>query len=135
MSRSQIMQDIIDTAENDYYTLSEEERTAYCLKSIYDAVSAPGLKSYYERFCGAYAAEAPDLLYSIGLDDVAAILESANAIFPDCIPPEDFDERNDIIFDWDDEYDALFEEWTNEILEGLFQISGELERILDELDE
>lgn len=135
MSRYQILKDIFDSAEDDYYSLTLEERTVYNLKSILDAVSGSGLLSYYESFAGGFAVDALDDLYSVGMDEIAAIIESANAIFPECIPPEDLPTRLEIIEDWMGDYDALFDEWTDEILEFSTPLTCEIENILEALDE
>ena len=57
MSRYEVLQNIFDSAENDYYSLTPEEKTVYNLKSILDAVNGSGLLSYYESDAGAYACE------------------------------------------------------------------------------
>ena len=134
MSRYEILQNIFDSAEDDYYSLTQEEKTVYNLKSIYDAVNGAGLLSYYQGFAGGYASDALDDLYSVGMDEIAAIIESANAIFPECMPPEDTEERLEIIDEWEGEYDALFDEWTEEILEFTPPLMCELERLIEELD-
>lgn len=134
MSRTKILKDIFDNAEDNYYSLTNEEQMIYNLKSILDAVNGLGLLSYYKGEAGAYADDAIENLYSIGIDEIAAIIESANAIFPDCLPPQDKDERNEIIDDWYGEYDALFDEWTDEILEFSAILSNEIESMIEELD-
>ena len=68
------------------------------------------------------------------MDEIAAIIDSANAIFPDCIPPEDTETRCDIISDWEGDYDALFDDWTDAILEFAAPLMTEIEHILEELD-
>ena len=135
MSSYQILKDIFDTAEDDYYSLSSEERAIFNLKSILDAVSGPGLLAYYQGYAGGYAIDALDDLYGVGMDEIAAIIESANAIFPECTPPEDIPTRNEIIDDWMGDYDALFDEWTEEILEFSTPLTYEIERLIEEIDE
>jgi len=134
MSRYDILQNIFDSAEDDYYSLTQEEKAVYNLKSIYDAVNGAGLLSYYQSYAGGYASDALDNLYSVGMEEIAAIIDSANAIFPECMPPEDTEERLEIIDEWEGEYDALFDEWTEEILEFAPPLMCELERLIEELD-
>ncbi|MBR2473532.1 MAG: DUF4375 domain-containing protein [Clostridia bacterium] len=134
MSRYDILQNIFDSAEDDYYSLTQEEKAVYNLKSIYDAVNGAGLLSYYQSYAGGYASDALDNLYSVGMEEIAAIIDSANAIFPECMPPEDTEERLEIIDEWEGEYDALFDEWTEEILEFAPSLMCELEKLIEELD-
>ena len=134
MSKYEILREIFASAEDDYFSLTPEEKTVYNLKSIYDAANGAGLLSYYEGNAGGYAMDALDDLYSVGMDEIAAIIDSANAIFPDCCPPEDSETRCDIISDWEGDYDALFEEWTDEILEFASPLLNEIERLLEDLD-
>ena len=134
MDRFEIWSEILNTAENDYYSLSNEERAIYSLKSIVDAVHGTGLIKYYKSNAGGYAQDAIDDLYSAGLDEIAAVIESANSMFPEGVPPEDTDERLEIISDWDGEYDDLFEEWTEEILEFCAPLEEELNRLFSEED-
>ena len=135
MSRYKILKEIFDTAEDDYYSLSTEEKTVYNLKSLLDAVNGDGLLSYYKSYAGGFALDALEELYSVGMDEIAAIIDSANAIFPECVPPEDTDERVEIIEDWLGDYDALFDEWTDEILEFAAPLAYEIDRLVDEMEE
>ena len=51
-------------------------------------------------------------------------------MFPDGLPPEEPDERQGCIYDWDGEYDDLFDEWTEEILEFSSMLEAEIDRLL-----
>ena len=104
----------------------------YGLKSILDAVHGSGLISYYEGTAGGYTEDAIEDLYSLGLDEIAAVIESSNSMFPDGTPPENLDERLDCIYDWESEYDDLFEEWTEEILEFSAPLEAEINRLLSD---
>ena len=129
MDRFEIWSEILATAEEDYYDLSSEERMIYGLKSIHDAVNSSGLLAYYEGNAAAHVEDAIEDLYNLGLDEIAAVMESANAMFPEGLPPEDLDERLSCIDDWDGEYDDLFSEWTDEILEFSSMLEGEITRL------
>lgn len=130
MDRFEIWSEILATAEEDYYELSSEERMIYGLKSILDAVNGPGLLSYYESNAAAHVEDALEDLYNLGLDEIAAVIENANAMFPEGLPPEELDERQGCIYDWDGEFDDLFDEWTDEILEFSSMLEGEIKRLL-----
>lgn len=131
----EIIENIMSGGEENYYALTDEEKTVYNAKSILNAVNGGGLLEYYKGVCGGYACDALDQLYSIGMDEIAAVIESANSIFPESYPPEDISERLDIISDFEDEYEALFDEWTDEILEFASMLEAEIERIVQELED
>ena len=122
---------IASKAEDDYFSLDEKERVIYNLRKVMEAVNGRGLMRLYEDSDYYYAEDSVDDLYTAGLDEVASILESANAMFPDGLPPEDIDERIGCIYDWEGEYDDLFEEWTDEILEFASMLEGEIERLFE----
>ncbi len=130
-----IIEDIMAGGDEDYYTLSDEEKTVYNAKSILNAINGKGLLEYYKGISGGYACDALEQLYSIGMDEIAAVIESANAIFPETYPPEDMAERLDIISDFEDEYEALFDEWTDEILEFAPMLEEEIRNIVSELED
>ncbi len=130
-----IVSKIISRAEDDYYALTDDEKNVYIFNSILDAVNKGSLIKYYKSHAGGYALEAIEYLYSIGLDEIAAIIESANAIFPDTFPPEDMEERLEIIEEFEDDYSALFDEWTEEILEFAMPLEAELIAITEKLRE
>ena len=115
---------IASKAEDDYFSLDEKERVIYNLRKVMEAVNGRGLMRLYEDSDYYYAEDSVDDLYTAGLDEIAAIIESANAMFPGGCPPEEYDERVEIIESWDHEYDELFEQWTDDILE----FSAEMER-------
>ena len=130
MDHFEIWSEILSTAEDDYYALSNEERMIYGLKSILDAVNGQGLIAYYEGNAASHAEDTVEDLYTLGLDEIAAGIESANAMFPEGIPPTDVEERLDCISDWEGEFDDLFEEWTDEILEFSSMLEYEINRLL-----
>ena len=104
--------EISNTAKDDYYSLSEAEQTLFNIKSIADNSCEGGLKSYYLSFAGAYASDAAEQLYSLGLDLIAAVIENCNSLFPDGIPPENDAERTEII-DADTHSDAISKKTDN----------------------
>ncbi len=123
MNLAKIQAKISAMAEDDYFSLTDEERTFYNIKNILDAVNGKGLLSYYESDCSNYAIDAVDDLYSAGMDEVASVIESANAIFPGGCPPEEAEDRVEIIDSWEHEYDSLYDQWTDDIME--FSVSLE----------
>ncbi len=117
MNLAKIQAKISNMAEDDYFSLSDGERAFFNIKNILDAVNGKGLLSYYESEQSNYAQDAVDDLYSVGMDEVASVIESANAIFPGGCPPEEAEDRMEIIDSWEHEYDSLYEQWTDDILE------------------
>ena len=115
---------IASKAEDDYFSLDEKERVVYNLRKVMEAVNGRGLLRLYEDSDYYYAEDSVDDLYTAGLDEIASIIESANAMFPGGCPPEELEERIEIIDSWDHEYDELFDQWTEDILE----FSAEMER-------
>ena len=126
---------ILDKGEDGYYDLAENEQAIYNVKSIIDAVNGDGLLSYYKSAAASYVNDALDTLYSLGMDEIAAVIESANAIFPDSYPPEDMSERLEIISEFEDDYAGLFYEWTDEILEFIAPLECELEAMLADIED
>ena len=104
-------------------SLSEDERVIYNLRKVIDAVNDRGLMSLYLDMDLYYAEDSIDDLYTAGLDEIAAVLESANAVFPGGCPPEDFYDRSEIIESWEGEYDDFFDQLTEDIL--MFSIDME----------
>lgn len=130
MNTSKIWSRIALKADDDYSSLTEEERVVYNLRKVMDAVnSRRGLIKLYEENDYYYAEESVDDLNAAGLFEVAAIIENANAMFPGGCPPEELEERIEIIDSWDHDFDELFEQWTDDILE----FSAEMERSYNEL--
>lgn len=130
MNSNKIWSKIQEMAEDDYYSLSNEERIAYNVKNVLDAVNGNGLLSFYESYHGDFALDAVDDLYSIGMDEIASVIENANAIFPGGCPPEDVESRVEIIDSWENEYDSLFEQWTDDILEFSAPLEKEFEKLM-----
>ena len=117
MISNEVWAKIANKAEDDYFSLDEKERVIYNLRKVMEAVNGRGLMRLYEDSDYYYAEDSVDYLYTAGLDEVAAIIESANAMFPGGCPPEEYEERMEIIDSWDHEYDELFDQWTDDILE------------------
>ncbi len=134
MNLNKVWSKIQESAEDDYYSLSNEERIAYNIKNIIDAVNGRGLLSFYESYHGDFALDAVDDLYSIGMDEIASVLENSNAIFPGGCPPEDVESRLEIIDSWEHEYDSLYEQWTDDILEFAAPLEAEFEKIISNLE-
>lgn len=129
-----ILTKILQNGEKDYYALSDTEKMVFSLKHLFDAVCGKGLIIYFKSTAGAYVSDAIDALYSLGVDEIAAVLEGACCIFPDGMPPEDSTERLDIISELEEEYSDLFDEWTDEILEFISPLKSELQGLINELE-
>ena len=133
-SNSKILAVIAEKAEDDYAALSLEERVIYNLKRVMDAVNGKGLISLYENSDYYYAEDSVEDLYTAGLDEIATVIESANAMFPGGCPPEEPEERIEIIDSWDHDFDSLFEQWTEDILEFSAEMERGLDKLLSEID-
>ena len=125
--------EISNTARDDYYSLSEAEQMLFNIKSIADNSCEGGLKSYYLSFAGAYASDAAEQLYSLGLDLIAAVIENCNSLFPDGIPPENDAERTEIIDDFGSEYDYLFDDWTDTVLDNITDLESEIDSLYEKI--
>ena len=125
---------IASKAEDDYFSLTEKERVVYNLRKVMEAVNGRGLMRLYEDSDYYYAEDSVDDLYTAGLDEVASILESANAMFPGGCPPEELDERLEIIDSWDHEFDELFDQWTDDILEFSSEMEASYSGLLRTLE-
>ncbi len=133
MNLSKIWAKVSEAAEDDYFSLSDTERAFYNIKNILDAVNGRGLLSYYESDYSNYAIDAVDDLYSAGMDEVASIIENANAIFPGGCPPEEAEDRMEIIDSWEHEYDSLYEQWTDDIMEFAIPLEQACENLASEI--
>ncbi len=133
MNSSKIWERISETAEDNYFLLSSDERIAYNLKNIIDAVNDNGLLSYYKSHCADYAEDAVEDLNNVGMYEVASIIENANALFPGGCPDEDLEERLEIIDSWEHEYDSLYEQWTEDILEFSIPLEETLAQIMSKI--
>ncbi len=133
MSWNKIWSKIAEAAEDDYFSLTSEERAVFNIKNIIDAVNGKGLISYYESACGDYAEDAVEDLYNAGMDEVAYVLENANALFPGGCPPEDLDTRTEIIDSWEHEYDSLYDQWNDDIMEFMLLLEGAFEELVNKL--
>ena len=133
MNYIKLWQDISRTAEDDYYSLPEDRQTLFNIKSIADSVNGDGLKSYYLSYAGAFAEDAANQLYDIGLDLVAAVIENANSLFPEGTPPEDDIERKEIIDEWDGDYDYLYDDWNETILQNIPELEAEIDSLFEKI--
>jgi len=133
MSWNKIWARITEAAEDDYFSLSDEERAVFNIKNIIDAVSGAGLLSYYESYCADYAEDAVEDLYSAGMDEVASVIENANALFPGGCPPDDLDTRIEIIDSWEHEYDSLYDQWNDDIMEFMLPLEEAFEGLVAKL--
>jgi len=75
--------------------LSEAEQNFYDAWHFVSEVNHGGFEYYYFNSGGYHALYAAEALRSIRAPKHAAILQEANVKFPDGLPPEDIDERQD----------------------------------------
>ena len=133
MNFSKIWSKISKSAEDDYFSLSENDRAIYNIKNLLDAVRGNGLLSFYESYSGDYSQDLLDDLYLVGMDEIAAVVESSNSIFPGGYPPEELELRLEIIDSWEHEYDPLYEQWTEDILEFSKELEDAWKNLFSEI--
>ena len=73
--------------------LSPLQRDALCVMSFQGELNNGGMHQYLFNSSGDLARETPDVLRRIGADDIASLLETANAYFGSDGPPVDRDSR------------------------------------------
>jgi len=133
MNLNKLWARISEAAEDDYFSLSSDERAVFNVKNVIDAVNGDGLLSYYESNASDFSEDAVEDLYSIGMDEVASIIENANALFPGGCPPEDLDSRIEIIDSWEHEYDSLYDQWNDDIMEFMIPLEEAFEQLVSRL--
>jgi len=101
---------LVDKAIFHYEQLTEDERIWFSTQSLIHAVNDGGLISYYYDRGADHLQDTMADLKKLGAEEVLALLWQINQLFPGGVPPEDIDERNDIIDTWDeDEVSSLFD--------------------------
>ena len=130
---NKLLAKICEKAEDDYFSLTAEERAVYNVKNVIYAVTGKGLLSFYKNYGGDHAEDAVEDLYSIGMDEVAFVVENANSLFPGGYPDEELEARLETIEDWDCEYDSLYDQWNDDIMEFLMPLEEAFEELLENL--
>lgn len=127
-------ENIVDKCENEGYDkLTADERIWYNIRSLIDAVDNGGVISFYYNYGADYLQETIEDLKKIEVQEVIALIEQVNRLFPNSIPPRYIDERNRIINSWYDEdkdLDDLFESINNKFYELEEELELKLEPIL-----
>ena len=126
---------IMNDGQEDYFSLNDFEQNIFLLASLINAVSDGDILNFYRKECGSYHEQLLVLLNALDLEEIAFVIDSVGAIFPDGYPPEDTDERLEIISELEEEYSDLFTEWTEEILEFISPLQLELDALISELEE
>lgn len=93
---------IVNVGCSDYSALTRPERVWFNVESLIGAVTNGGIVSFYYNSGANHVYETIDDLKLLGHDDIALMLEKVNKLFPDCDIPNEFDKRNEIIENWDD---------------------------------
>jgi len=108
--------------------LSHPEKVWLVIRGLIDATNNGGLASYFYNSTGDH------YLYCLqALDDAVAVKDQVTAIghlFGDSVP-EDSDQRNNIIDDWDGEFDEKLDEIDEAILPLLDALDGKLQYFLE----
>lgn len=117
---------LVDKGENHYDSLSADERIWFTIQSLISAVDNGGIISHYYNYGADHNAETMADLNTLGFPHVADLLKEVNNLFPDGQPSLDIDERNEIISDWPEEYDALL----TRINQKFYEVEDQLEKSL-----
>lgn len=125
---------ILIDGNEDFDSLTELEQNVFILASIRNAVNSSGIVEFYRGEGGARQDEAIELLEALDLDEIAFVLDSIGAIFPEGYPPTDRGERNELIAELEEDYADLFDEWTEQILDFISPLNNELDTLLKELE-
>ena len=125
---------ILIDGNEDFDSLTELEQNVFILASIRNAVNSSGIVEFYRGEGGARQDEAIELLEALDLDEIAFVLDSIGAIFPEGYPPEDLQERCELIAELEEDYADLFDEWTEQILDFISPLNNELDTLLKELE-
>ena len=134
MVNNKIWDEIAKKAEEDYGLLVGNERIIYNLRKVIDAVNDRNLLILYTDSDYYSAEDSIEDFYTVGLDEIAVVLESANAMFPGGCPPEDYYDRVDIINSWDGEYDDFFQQLTEDILEFFIEMENCYDKLISEIE-
>ncbi|MBR2460154.1 MAG: hypothetical protein IKB34_02835 [Clostridia bacterium] len=134
MNISKIWTSIELKAEDDYFSLSDDERRVYSLRKVIDAINGRGLLSLYRSRDYLYPEDIVEDLYALEQDEAAAIIENANSMFPGGFVPEEPEERAEIIDSWDEGFDELFDQWTDDILEFNSFLEGAYNNLISSLE-
>lgn len=107
----------IDERADAYHLISEPRQALYAAYWVEAEINNGGLSQYYLNSAGDQAADAPKYLRALGIDEVADILQEANAFFPSATPPRDRRARLAIL---DDVEERASQTW-NELDNRFFQ--------------
>lgn len=117
-------------ASEGYDKFTSDERIWFNVRCLIDAVDNGGLISFYYNDGADYLQETIEDLKKFNAQEVIALIEQVNGLFPNSMPSRNIDERNDIIGSWDDEDNDL-----NTLLENVddkfYALEEELELKLE----
>lgn len=82
-------------------SLNSVQRIVFLINDLDTYILMEGLLGYYDSSGGVHAAEVVCALEQIGADQSAALIRRANEQFPAAVPPSDWQERRDVL--WDNE--------------------------------
>ena len=128
-----ILTKIMNDGENDYFSLSDGEQDIFLLASFTNAVNDGNFLTFYQSDCGAYHEQLLELLNFLNLDEAAFVLDSLGAIFPDGYPPEDNEERREILEELVPDYGDLFSDWNDQIRQFAKELEAELKKLLENI--
>lgn len=112
MDKETVWQKIWQKVEEDGQSgLNTYERIWLNVDGLIGDVSGGGLISFFYNHGADHYKETIEDLRAIGADSAIALVNKIGSMFPGGIPPEQIDERNEIIDSWDhDELNDFFED-------------------------
>lgn len=105
---------IIDKGSEDYKALTKPERVWFNVECLMGMVDNGGLASYFCEDTVTHLAETMEDLKLLGATVFLRLLEETCKLFPNGWPPEDFDERCDLMGNWDENTNQLLEDLDEE---------------------
>lgn len=97
-------------ASNGYQSLSDSEKTVYCIDQLLREIENGGLVQFIHHESGAFASDTLDSLSRIRAQVAHDIMHKLINFFPDAVVPADEDDRIEI-------FDRIEAECTDEIAE------------------
>src|SRR5580658_9571121 len=120
---------LVGKAIHNYQLLSPDERIWYNIQALKDAVDNGGLISYYYNDGANHLSETIADLKTIGADNIVALLQQVNQLFPDEVSALSINERNNVISTWED---GAFDDLLNKLDAHFYKEEPTLETALIE---
>lgn len=96
---------IVEIGFSDYKKLTRDQRIWFNIEQL----TTGGIQDIYVNFGAGHITETIEDLEFLGFPDIARLVREINGLFPNGIPPEDIDERNEFIGEWSQEISDEFD--------------------------